>query len=225
MGSQRRAAQAADRARRAARRQARDGSGPVPEESAPAANPGARGGFGLFGEVLLVGLLVSLVGLLVVTLPAALAAGVRHTRRFVAAEDSRLALFWADVRAALLGGAVVGAGATALALLLLLDIDLARTGLLPGGAVIGVLGWAGLAALAVALLISAGQWDPQDGWRRAVRAVPRAVAADVPGALYVLATAALVAVVTWALVPLLVPALGCAALAVVAIPARPRRRR
>ena len=29
--------------------------------------------------------------------------------------------------------------------------------------------------------------------------------------------------VTWALVPLVIPALGCAALAVVAVPERPRR--
>ena len=46
---------------------------------------------------------------------------------------------------------------------------------------------------------------------------------DVPGALYLAATAAFVVIVTWALVPLVIPALGCAALAVVAVPERPRR--
>lgn len=224
MGVDRRQSKAARRARKAAHRQELDGSGPVPEERPAETNPGARGGFGLFGEVLLVGLLVSLVGLLVITLPAGLAAGIRHLRRFVAAEDTRMALFWADVRAALPGGLAVGAGATVLTLLLLLDIDLARSGFLPGGAAIEVVGWVGLAALAVALLVSAGQWGPESGWRGAVRAIPGTIADDVPGALYLLATAGFVVVVTWVLLPLLVPALGCATLAVVAIPARPRRR-
>jgi hypothetical protein len=220
----RRAAKATRRARRQALRAELDGSGPVREERAPDANPGARGAFALFGEVLVVGLLVTLVGLLIVTLPAGLAAGVRHVRRFVAAEDTRLALFWVDVRAALAGGVGVGAGALALALLLVLDIDLARSGFLPGGAVIQVIGWVGLAALGAALLAAAGSWTAAGGWRTATRRLPRLVADDVPGALYLAATTGFVAIATWVLPPLLIPALGCAALAVAAIPARPRRR-
>ncbi|MCC2594040.1 hypothetical protein LKO27_11550 [Tessaracoccus sp. OS52] len=213
------------RARRAARRAELDGSGPVREERAPEQNPGAVGKFGLFAEVLQVGLLVSLVGLLVVTLPAGLAAGVRHLRRFVAAEDSSMSLFWDDVKRALLPGAAVGAVFLALVGVLLLDINLARSGLLPGGVMVEVVGWVGLAVLAVALLAAAGAWNPADGWRGALRRVPGLVVADVPGALYLLATAGFVVIVTWALFPLLLPALGCAALAVVAIPGRPRRQR
>jgi hypothetical protein len=57
-----------------------------------------------------------------------------------------------------------------------------------------------------------------------VRAIPAAVRADVAGALYVVATAVFVGVATWALIPLFIPAIGCAALAVVAIPARARGR-
>jgi hypothetical protein len=57
-----------------------------------------------------------------------------------------------------------------------------------------------------------------------VRAVPDALLADLAGAAYLLATAVFAAVVTWQLVPLIVPALGCAALAIVAVPERPRRR-
>ncbi len=217
-------AAAARREERAARRAAQSGSGPTLSESAPLRNPGARTKFALFGEVLMVGLLITLVGLLVITLPAGLAAGIRHLRRFVAAEDSRLSLFWQDVRAALLPGALVGAVALVVTLILLLDIDLARSGFLPGGAAVEVVGWVGLAAAALALLTAAGAWVPGTGWRGAVRAVPARVRADLPGALYLIATAVFVGVVTWALVPLFIPAIGCAALAVVAIPQRRRTR-
>lgn len=221
--SDRRRAGSDRRTRRQANRAALDGSGPVPEEHEPVVNPGARGVFGLFGEVLMVGLLVTVVSLLVVTMPAALAAGVAHLKRFVAAEDSRLLLFWADVRAATPGGVLVGAGALSLAGLLLLDIGMACTGALPGGAVVEVVGWIGLAALGTALLAAAGRWTSDRGWPAALRGLPAFAAADLPGVLYLTATAGFVVVVTWVLVPLLIPALGCAALAVVAIPGRRRR--
>lgn len=209
---------------RAARRAELSGSGPTRHGAPPARFPGARARFALFGEVLLVGLLVTVVGIAVVTLPAALAAGIRHLRRFVAAEDSRVGLFWGDVRRAVLPGLPVGAGALVLTLILLLDIDLARSGFLPGGALIEVVGWAGLAALALGLLVAAGAWTPATGWRGALRAVPGRVRADLGGAAYLVATAGFVGVATWALVPLFVPAIGCAALAVVAIPERRRAR-
>lgn len=211
------------RQERAARRRDLDGTGPTVEERPPARFPGASARFALFGEVLFTGLLVTVVGLAVVTLPAGLAAGIRHLRRYVAAEDSRIGLFWRDVRRALLPGALVGVGALVLALILLLDIDLAR--FLPGGVVVAWVGWAGLALLALALLAAAGAWTPERGWRGALRAVPALVRADIAGAFYLVATAGFVVVVTWALVPLFVPAIGCAALAVVAVPTRRRRTR
>ncbi|MFB8892147.1 MULTISPECIES: hypothetical protein [Microbacterium] len=211
------------REERAAVRADRSGSGPTLEGRPQLRHPGAVGAFALLGEVLLIGLLIGGVSLAVVTLPVALAAGVRHLRRYVAADDSRLSLFWADVRAGLLPGAAVGLVTLVVTLILLLDIDLARSGFLPGGVVIEAVGWAGLAALAVALLTAAGSWSPELGWRGAVRAIPDAARGDVVGSLYLLATAAFVVIVTWALPPLFVAGIGCAALAVVAIPARPRR--
>ncbi|MGV9193731.1 hypothetical protein ACQ143_05265 [Microbacterium sp. MC2] len=211
-------------AERAARRAALSGSGPTRDDASPAPNPGARAKFALFGEVLLIGLLITLAGILVVTLPAALAAGIRHLRRFVAAEDSRVSLFWADFRRAVLPGAAVGVGAVVLTVILLLDIDVARSGFLPGGAVIEVVGWVGLAVLALVLLAAAGAWTLETGWRGALRAVPGIVRGDLAGGLYLAATAVFVGVVTWALAPLFIPAIGCAALAVVAIPERRRGR-
>ncbi|WP_349428938.1 DUF624 domain-containing protein [Microbacterium sp. LWS13-1.2] len=209
---------------RAARRADASGSGPTLDEREPARYPGAKGAFALFGEVLLIGLLVTAAGILVVTLPAALAAGIRHLRRYVNAEQSHARTFWQDWRAALPGGLVVGIAAVALTLLLLLDIDLANSGALPGGALISIVGWLGLVAGAVALLVAAGAWIPERGWRGAVRGIPSALAADPVGALYLAAAAVLVGVMTWMLAPLIVAGLGCAAFAVVAVPARRGRR-
>lgn len=212
------------REERAARRAALSGSGPTRGDEQPARFPGAGARFALFGEVMLTGLLITLVGVMIITLPAGLAAGVRHMRRFIAAEDSRLELFWADVKKAIVPGLALGAGALVLALVLLLDIDLARSGFLPGGSVIEIVGWVGLVALALALLAAAGMWTPERGWRGALRAIPRLLRADIRGALYLAVTVMFVGVTTWALVPLFIAAIGCAALAVVAIPERRRDR-
>lgn len=214
------------RAARAAVRDARSGAGPTRDGVEPGPNPGATAKFGLFGEVLTVGLLMTIVALPVVTLPIALAAGIRHLRRFIAADDSRSALFWEDVRAGLLRSLAVGVPVALIAAVLTIDIVLAGTGALPGGQVIGVVGWAGLIVLAVALLMAAGAWEPETGWRVAIRSVPQVALADKVGALYLVATAVFVGVVTWMLAPVVIAGLGCAALAVVAVPERriPERR-
>ena len=212
------------REEKAARRADLSGGGPVLQERAPMRFPGATGAFALFGEVLLTGLLITVGGILLVTLPAALAAGIRHLRRYLNAEASPQRQFWREYLKALPGGLVLGVAGLLLVLVLILDIDLAGSGALPGGIAVAAVGWVGLAAVAVTLLAGAGAWAPESGWRAAVRAVPAALTADVAGALFLLATAVFVCVVTWVLVPLVIPALGCAALAVVAIPARRRRR-
>lgn len=211
---------------RAARRAALSGSGPTQDETSHAARfPGARGAFALLGEVLLVGVLMAVVSIPIVTLPAALAAGVRHLRRYVKAEDSALAWFWRDVRAALVGGIGVGAASLVVAVVLALDVDLASTGVLPGGPVVAVVGWVGLAVLALALLTASGRWTPGRGWLGALKEVPGAVREDPVGAAYLVATGVFAVVVTWQLLPLVIPALGCVALAVMAVPERPRRGR
>jgi hypothetical protein len=212
------------RGEKAARRADLSGAGPVREERAPMRFPGATGAFALFGEVLLTGLLIAAGGILLVTMPAALAAGIRHLRRYLNAEASPQRLFWRDYLKALPGGLVLGVVGLLLVLILDIDIDLAGSGALPGGAAVAAVGWVGLAAVAVTLLAAAGAWAPATGWRSAVRGVPAALAADLTGVLFLVATAVFVCVVTWVLVPLVIPALGCAALAVVAIPARRRRR-
>lgn len=209
------------RSAKAARRAAVSGSGPIPGGDAPGRNPGAIGAFSLFGEVLMVGILVTVIGLAVVTVPVALAAGVQHLRRFIAAEESGLHLFWRDVRRGIVGGVVLGSAVLATVLLLIVDITLAGSGDLPGGALVGAFGWAGLAVVGAALLSAVGAWSPELGWRKAVRGTAQRLRSDVPGSLYLVAVVGFVGVLTWALPPLILPALGCAALAVVAIPERP----
>lgn len=208
---------------RAAAREARSGAGPVAEGYDPGPHPGAVSKFGLFGEALTVGLLVTIVSIGIVTLPVALAAGIRHLRRYVAADDSRLALFWDDIRIGLLGSLLVGVPAMLIGVVLTVDVLLARSGALPGGELVGAVGWAGLAALATAVLLVAGAWTPRTGWVDALRALPGTVQADPLGAAFIAAAAAFVGVATWALIPLFIPAVGCAVLAVVAVPARRRR--
>jgi hypothetical protein len=97
--------------------------------------------------------------------------------------------------------------------------------MLPGGPLVGVIGWVGLAALVLVLFTAAGRWTPGLGWLGALRAVPGTLRADPAGAAYLFATAVFAGVVTWQLAPLIIPALGCIALAIVAAPERPRRGR
>lgn len=211
------------RAVKAARRASISGSGPTPGGSDVGRNPGAIGAFGLFGEVLYLGILVTLAGLAVITLPAALAAAIQHLRRYIAAEESGIRLLGRDFVRALPGGLAVGGGGVVVAALLAADIVVAGSGALPGGTVIAALGWIGLVVLGVALLAAARGWTPVDGWRAALSDVPQQLKNDPVGALYLAAAVGFVGLLTWMLPPLLIPALGCAALAAVAIPERPRR--
>jgi hypothetical protein len=212
----------ATREDRALRRAAASGAGPTAAD--PARNPGAVGAFALFGEVVLTGLLVTAAALPILTAPAALAAGHRHLRRYVRAEGSSLAQAWRDFVRALPGGLLVGLAAAAAAAALVLDIVLAGAGALPGGALVVGAGWTVAALLGAALLIAASHWSAEGGWRAALRAVPGAVGADPLGTLYIACAGGFVMLATWMLVPLIAPALGCAVLATVAVPARARRR-
>lgn len=133
--------------------------------------------------------------------------------------------FGSDLRRALPGGLVVGAASVAVAAILVVDIVLAASGALPGGEIVGAAGWVLLAVLAGAVLSASGAWEPETGWRSALSALPISAARDVPGTVYLVVAACFVGLAAWMFVPLVVPALGCAALAAVAVPERPRRVR
>ena len=186
--------------------------------------PGAQARFALFGEVLWTGVLVVFVSLPVVTWPAALAAGTVHLRRHVHAEASPTRFFFRDVRAALPGGAVVGGVSIVLAALLTGDLLLAGTGRVPGGAAVA---WAGVAVGALALgwiVLAAGLWRPGLRWRTLLAAVPRAISWDPWGAASAVVAVVLVGVLTWQLLPLVIPGVGLLAFAAMAIAERRAQR-
>lgn len=183
-------------------------------------NPGAGDWFALLGEVLLVGLLVTLASLPVITFPAAMVAATRHLRRHVRAEGASFGLAWRDFVHAMPGGLGAGAAAAVAVCLFLADVQVALDTRLPGRELFLALGVVGLALTGIGLLTAIGLWFPGSRWRVIARSVPSRIRADVAGAGYLLAGIVLVIVVTWQLVPLFVPAVGCLALAIVAIPSR-----
>lgn len=189
--------------------------------------PGATGAFALFGEVLWTGILVALCSLPIVTAPAALAASVRHLRRYLHARDSRAGLFFRDVRTALVrggrwSGLVVGAVAAVIVGLLLLQATVIPTLGLPGAEAVTAVALALVVVLCLLLCLACASWGPTRGWRLAIgMAVPRAIA-DPVGTLLLAVAVGLTAVAAWQLPPLLVPALGCLAFAVTVVSGRRR---
>ena len=203
---------------RATRARADSGAGPSSVEAG--AWPGAKQRFALFGEVMLTGIIVLLVSLPLVTIPLAISVGQRHLMRFLRAEGSQLALVGLDVRQGFIGGVGIGCAWLAATAVLLMDVLLVSSGALPGGAAVGAVAVALLAALTVLMLRVAAAWTPESGWRVASRAGWTRVRVDLVGSAYLLAAAAMVVLFTWMLPPLIVPALGCACFAVAALSAR-----
>jgi uncharacterized membrane protein YesL len=185
--------------------------------------PGAEGKFALFAEVLWMGILTVAGGLLIITLPAAIAASTRHLHRYLLAERSTLGQWWSDFLSALRTGWVVGLTTAVLAAVLLFNLLLAGTQVLPGWQAVFAVGLVALAALALTLLQSAVRWSPEKGWRQAVRDGLQTFASD-PGAIIPLIVAlVLTVVVTWQLPPLIVPGMGCLVFAVLVVKERERK--
>ena len=200
------------------RAQAASGFGPTSADAG--AWPGAKQRFALFGEVLLTGIIVLLLSLPIVTIPLALAIGQRHLLRYLRAEGSQLALIGLDLRDGFVGGVGIGCAWLAATGILLMDILLVASGALPGGIAVGAVAVALLAAVTVLMLWSAASWTPARGWRTAVRAGWVLLRSDLVGSAYLLVAGGFVALLTWMLPPLIIPALGCASFAVVVISTR-----
>lgn len=186
--------------------------------------PGAAGAFALLGEVLWTGVLVALCSLPLVTLPAALAAGVRHLDRYLHARDSRVALLFGDVRSALRRGGLVLGFATALAVgALALQVAVVPTLGMPGADVFVIVAAALIVVVLVLVTSAAAAWAPSRGWRHAIALGLARLTADPVGALLTLVAVGLTALAGWQLPPLVVPALGCLTFALVVVRARRRR--
>ncbi|MFV2018654.1 hypothetical protein [Micromonospora sp. LOL_023] len=183
--------------------------------------------FALFGETLLVGVLVLVGALALVTLLAALAAGCTHLRAHVDGTGStRIGTYPARVWAATPGSWPWSLAALAAGALLGFDAAVVRTGQLPGGDVVAAVCLLAAVALVVVALRAAADWRPGSRWSDLLRAATvRAVRTD-PGAtaLLGLAIGGLV-LVTWQLIPLVVPMTGCLVLAAVALERRATARR
>lgn len=190
------------------------------------ADTGRRGGrFALFGETLLVGVLVLAATVPLVTLLAALTAGCAHLRAHVDGTGSTsVRAFAATVRAALPGSWPWSLAVLAAAGLLAFDVAVVRTGRLPGGGLVAAVCLLAAVALAALALRAAQMWRPGARWAATLRAATIRTVHDPGGtALLGLAVGAL-ALLTWQLIPLAVPMTGCVVLAAVAVARRPAAR-
>ncbi len=199
------------------RRAAALGSGPtVPGYRVPRF-PGAGNRFALFGEIMLVGLIATVLSLPLITLPLALAVSARHLRRYLKGEASGARLFGSDLKAALGGGLLVGLAMLAGLAAAILSLLIAPTDLTGFGIVMTVVGWLAIAAVAVIVLMLAGDWEPTTGWTGAIRRLGDRFEAGPLNAAYLLLAAALVVLSAWQLGPLVIPALGVAVFLVVVL--------
>ncbi|NQX10766.1 hypothetical protein HQQ80_03920 [Microbacteriaceae bacterium VKM Ac-2855] len=179
--------------------------------------PGATNKFALFAEVLYTGLLIAIVALPLVTLPLALAVGIRHLRRFVLDEESSVASAWADVRAGFARSLPVGLALLGGSAVVALDLVLASTGALPGGIGVAVVLVLALVAALVVLVGAAADWAPGARWLPLLRASARHAATDARSTSFLVVALLLTALITWQLAPLIVPCLGCLAFAALAL--------
>ncbi|MCX4984865.1 hypothetical protein [Streptomyces sp. NBC_00572] len=165
--------------------------------------------FAVFAECLLVGVWIAVAALPLVTLPAALAAGAAHLRRWTGDEETGLRYFTADLRAALRGGgwsAGLGYG-TALALVGA-DLAFVRALPVPGGRAAGALAILAALWLTVTLLRAATAWRPDLRWRPLLGPAARRALRDPAGSLLVVCGLAVIAASAWFSAPLALPALG-----------------
>jgi hypothetical protein len=180
--------------------------------------------FALFGECLTAGLLVALASLPVVTLLPALAAGCAHIRAHVDGESTAIRAFFARARAAYPGSLRLSLGVAAGYAVLAGDVLILRAGL-PGGGFVAAACGVAATALSVVVLRAAAAWSPGTPWPQLVReAARRAVTSDPSGSLLLVMALAVLVVVTWQLLPLVVPMLGCVLMAAVAVERRHARR-
>ncbi|MFJ8544609.1 hypothetical protein ACIRFH_21760 [Streptomyces sp. NPDC093586] len=179
--------------------------------------------FALFAECLLTGVWIAVASLPLVTCPAAFAAGARHLGRRLAHERGGLREFTADFRAALRGGWLVGLAGWAVLAAVWVDVQAVRNGL-PGGPLVGVVGVLALIGAAVAGLRAAAAWRPGASWRSLLAGAGRRTVLDPVGSFLIVGGLALVVCSAWFSVPLGIAVLGAVAAAAVAVEERYRHR-
>jgi len=176
-------------------------------------------GFALLAECALTGLWVAATAWPVVTAPAAVSAGCAHLRRHLDGYRCGLREYARDFTMSLRGSVLHGLAALAVLSLVVVDVVAVGKGL-PGGTPVLAGLVAGVAATAVVGLRAAAAWRPDARWRELLRNAREAATADVGGSGLLLGGLLVVAVVTWQLPPLFVPAAGCLLGAAVAVERR-----
>ncbi|MFE4308232.1 hypothetical protein ACFRR6_19565 [Streptomyces sp. NPDC056891] len=165
--------------------------------------------FAVFAECLLVGVWIAVAALPLVTLPAALAAGAAHLRRWTADEETGLRSFVADLRGALRGGGwSAGLGYGAVLALVGADLLFVRALPVPGGRAAGALAILAALWLTVTLLRAATAWRPDRRWRDLLGPAARRALRDPAGSLLVVCGLAVIVASAWFSAPLALPALG-----------------
>jgi len=176
--------------------------------------------FVLFGECLLAGLLTVALALPLITLLPALAAGCAHIRAHVDGETTAMRAYFERFRAAFPGSVPISTAAAAGFAVVIVDGLLLRSAV-PGGAFVAAFCGLAAAALSVVLLRAAATWSPGQRWGDLVRtAAVRAATSDPTGSLLLVMALALLVIITWQLLPLAVPTLGCVLMAAVAVERR-----
>lgn len=175
--------------------------------------------FSVFAECLLTGVWITLASLPLLTLPAALAAGAAHLRRWTGHEAGGWREFTADLRDAARRGWLVGLALLAALALLRVDLAIVRAGL-PGGRAVGAIGVLAALALAVTVLRACTAWRPGASWRTLLTSAARRTLRDPAGSLLVICGLAVIAASARLATPLAAPALGMLVAATLAAESR-----
>lgn len=191
-----------------------------------------EGRFALLGETLLTGLLVLVGSLPVVTLPAALAAGVAHLRRHLGGYDTSVRTFVRDWLAAARDLWLLGVFLVVAVVVVVLNTGLTTSGALPGSPVVRWVTWAAAACAAVVLVRAAAAWSDDDpapgseatpgtgGVRQLLSRGATRFRDDVAGSALLVAALVMCVVLVWMLTPLVLVTGGLLSLAAVAVETR-----
>ena len=123
----------------------------------------ARGeGFALLGETLLTGVLVLVGSIPVVTVPAALAAGAAHLRRYVGGYDTSVRGYAHDWLAAVRSLWLLGVLLLGVVAVVVVNSGLTASGVLPGASAVRWVTWLAAACAAVVLIRAATAWSDDE---------------------------------------------------------------
>ena len=173
--------------------------------------------FALFGEVLLVGVVVAVLSLPVVTVVPVLAVAVRHLRRHLVGEPDSVGRMLRDLPAAMRDQWPLGLATPAALAVLAYNVWFAMSGARPGGPGSGVVSAVVAIAVGVVVLRVVGAWIPGQHLWRSVRAAARCARFDLGGSALLVAAVVMCGALVWMLAPLVLAVGGLLALAVLAV--------